>query len=481
MNQGNVWTHKGTFILAAVGSAVGLGNIWRFPYMIGENGGGAFILVYALTVLFVGIPILMAETLIGRIGRKSPISSITALSKLHKTSPIWKIIGWMGALAALLILSFYSVIAGWSIHFGFVEFSGRLQGVSPEAIALEFTNLLANPYLLMFYHTFFMVASAVVVGRGVHKGLEKGLRILMPLLFIMLLIILAYGVVFGEIEQAADYLFSFKLSELSLQGWLAAMGQAFFSLSLGLGSIMAYGAYMPSRESITRAAITVAFADTGVAIIAGLAIFALVFGASLDTGSGPGLMFVTLPIAFANIPFGNLFGGLFFVLVFIAALSSSISLIEPVTAYLVEKFKLNRMQAVSVVAFAAWLLGIFTVLSFNIWSENTIFHHFFNKTAFDSIDFLTSNILLPLGGVLTALFVGWALTNKEIQNELGTNQVWYTLWQLSVRFVAPLVVLYIFIRGLGLISGDIFPLIIALGFMLSFLIGRRLFRNRIQN
>ncbi len=474
MSQSNVWTHKGTFILAAVGSAVGLGNLWRFPYMIGENGGGAFILVYALTVLFVGIPILMAETLIGRSGRKSPILAMTELTKSHNTSPAWQVIGWMGALAALLILSFYSVIAGWSVHFGLVEFSGRLSGADAASIGAVFSGLLDNPLLLMLYHTIFMLASAVIVGLGIHKGLEKGLRILMPLLFVMLLMILAYGVVFGEIGQAASYLFSFKLSELSLQGWLAAMGQAFFSLSLGLGAIMAYGAYMPSRESISRSAITIAIADTGVAIIAGLAIFSLVFAAGQETAAGPGLMFVTLPIAFADIPFGSLFGGLFFILVFVAALSSSISLIEPVAAYLVERFSLSRMQAVGAMAFVAWLLGILTVLSFNLWAESSVFHALFGKSAFDSIDFLASNILLPLGGVLIALFAGWALTREEVQRELGTNPTWYSLWQISVRYVAPVAVLYIFIRGIGLVSGDIWPLIIALGFMLSFVGGRSL-------
>lgn len=474
MSQSNVWTHKGTFILAAVGSAVGLGNLWRFPYVVGENGGGAFILVYALTVLLVGLPILMAETLIGRHGRQSPIMSMIALTKSHNTSKIWQVIGWMGALAALLILSFYSVIAGWSVHFGIQQFSGSMQGASHEAIATVLDNLLASPVLLLVYHTLFMVASAIIVGLGVHRGLEKGLRIIMPLLLVMLLLVLAYGAVYGEMGQAASYLFSFNLSALSLQGWIAAMGQAFFSLSLGLGAIMAYGAYMPARESISKSAATIALADTGVALVAGLAIFALVFAAQLDPASGPGLMFISLPIAFSAFPAGALFGGVFFILVFFAALSSSISLIEPVAAFLVERFRLSRLQAVCAMAATAWLLGILTVLSFNVMAEGTIFHTLFKRSAFDSIDFLATNILLPVGGVLIALFAGWALSRAEVERELGTNARWFLLWQFAVRYVAPTAVLFVFLKGLGFTSGDVWPLVVALGFMASFVAGRSL-------
>ncbi|MCA1770110.1 MAG: sodium-dependent transporter [Halomonas sp.] len=471
MSTHNVWTHKGTFLLAAVGSAVGLGNLWRFPYLTGENGGGAFILVYALTIFAVGIPILIAETMLGRNSRRSPIMGMRFLTRTHNTSRAWESIGWLGAASAFLILSFYSVIAGWAIHYTWQMLTGSLVGADAETISAGFDALLASPALLTLYHTLFIIASGLIVGMGIHKGIESGLRIIMPALFIILLVVLAYGVTNGDFRAAASFLFTFNIADLSLEGWLAAMGQSFFTLSLGMGAIMAYGAYMSSEISLTRTALAIAVVDTAVAMVAGLAIFSLVFGAGLDAGQGPGLMFVTLPLAFAEMPFGALVGGVFFILVLGAAISSSISLIEPVAAFLVERFDLTRPQAVFAMVLASWALGLLTVASFNVYAEGTIFHTLFGRSAFEFIELLT-NIFMPLGGLLIALFAGWALTHSEVMKEMRTNETWFAIWRLLVRFVAPAAVAFVFLRAIPQVEGYLIPAIGALVIVGAFAAGR---------
>ena len=306
---------------------------------------------------------------------------------------------------------------------------------------------------------------------GIHRGIESGLRIMMPALFLILLVVLAYGVANGDFGAAASFLFTFNLADLSLEGWLAAMGQSFFTLSLGMGAIMAYGAYMSSDLSLTRTAISIAVVDTAVAMIAGLAIFSLVFGAGLDAGQGPGLMFVTLPLAFAEMPFGALIGGVFFILVLGAAISSSISLIEPVAAYLVERFDLTRPQAVFAMVVASWALGLLTVVSFNVYAEGTIFHALFGRSAFDFIELLT-NIFMPLGGLLIALFAGWALTTSEVLKEMRTNQAWFGIWRFLVRFVAPAAVAFVFLRAIPQVEGYLIPTIGAVVIVGAFAAGR---------
>ncbi|MFN3581699.1 MAG: sodium-dependent transporter [Pseudomonas sp.] len=471
MSSRNIWTHKGTFLLAAVGSAVGLGNLWRFPYLAGENGGGAFILVYAITIAMVGIPILIAESLLGRASRKSPIMGMQYLTESHGTSKGWQTIGWMGAAAAFIILSFYSVIAGWAIHYSALMFSGSLTGADAEAIGDSFGALLAAPDLLLLYHTLFIAASGLIVGLGIHKGIESGLRFMMPALFLILLVVLVYGVMVGDAGAALSFLFTFNLADLSLEGWLQAMGQSFFTLSLGMGAIMAYGAYMSGEVSLTRTAISIALVDTVIALMAGVAIFSLVFGSGLEAGQGPGLMFVTLPIAFAELPGGAMLGGVFFVLVIGAALTSAISLVEPVAAWLVERFGYSRPLAVAIMVGACWLLGLLTVFSFNVWESESLSHDWFGRSPFDVLEFIT-NILMPLGGLLIALFAGWALTREEVVKEMATSETWFTVWQFLVRFVAPTAVAFVFLRTIPQIQGNLVPAVLALLMIGAFSVGR---------
>ncbi|MCW4152999.1 sodium-dependent transporter [Halomonas sp. 18H] len=478
MSTNNIWTHKGTFLLAAVGSAVGLGNLWRFPYLAGENGGGAFLLVYIVTLCIVGVPILIAEILLGRSSRRSPIMGMRFLSRTHKASRAWESIGWLSAAAALIILSFYSVIAGWALHYTWRMLTGALIDADAATVASGFESLLASPSLLTLYHTLFIAASGLIVGLGVHRGIENALRLMMPALLVILLVILTYSVMHGDMPAAADFLLTLQLSDLSFEGWLAAMGQSFFTLSLGMGALMAYGAYMPGKASLSRTALAIVIIDTAVALIAGLAIFALVFGAELDPAEGPGLMFTTLPLAFTEMPGGSLIGAVFFVLVIGAAISSAISMIEPVAAFLVERFDLSRAQSVAIMTIACWGLGLLSVFSFNVWASDSPFHAALSISAFELMELLT-HILMPLGGLMVALFAGWALTHGEIMKELQTSEGWLHTWRFLVRFVSPAAVAFIFLRAIPQIEGYLIPLIGAVVIVGAFA-ASRLFRAEHQ-
>lgn len=427
------WSSRWTFILAATGSAVGLGNIWKFPYMAGDNGGGAFVLIYLACIFIIGIPIMLGEIMIGRRGRSSPANTMSFLAKEAGSSQAWTLLGATGALAGLLILSFYSVAAGWAMAYVF----GGFQETSAQAVNSEFNKFLANPAALLFWHSLFIVTTVVIVARGILKGLEAWINTLMPALFIIIILLCIYAMQTGAFIEGLTYLFKPDFSKINSDVLLAALGQAFFTLSLGMGAIMAYGAYMPANQNIGRTAITVAALDTGVALLAGIAIFPIVFANGLEPSEGPGLVFVTLPIAFANMPLGVLFGTLFFILLSIAALSSSISLIEPGVAWLVESLKTKRSYAAIALGAFAWTLGVFSALSFNLMSEFKIF----GMNFFDFTDFLTNQIMLPLGGIFIAIFVGWVMKKQDVLDELQIEEgILFKIWFFIIRFVAPVMV-----------------------------------------
>ena len=436
------WSSRWTFILAATGSAVGLGNIWKFPYMAGDNGGGAFVLVYLACICIIGLPIMLGEIMIGRRGRSSPANSMKSLAAEANTSSAWTLLGATGALAGLLILSFYSVAAGWAMSYIFNGF----QNITAESSSSSFNNLLSSPSSLIFWHSLFIAITVFIVARGILKGLEKWINTLMPILFLIILLLCIYAMQTGAFFEGLRYLFMPDFSKINPQVMLEALGQAFFTLSLGMGAIMAYGAYMPANQNIGKTAVSVAALDTGVALLAGIAIFPIVFANGLAPSEGPGLVFVTLPIAFSAMPLGILFGTLFFVLLSIAALSSSISLIEPGVAWLIESLKIKRITATALLGFTAWFIGLFSALSFNLLSEFTIF----GKNFFDATDFLTNQIMLPLGGIFIAIFVGWIMKKEHVLDELGFQENFiFKVWYFSVRFVAPtlvgLVFLYFFL------------------------------------
>jgi neurotransmitter:Na+ symporter, NSS family len=449
-----LWTSRWVFILAATGSAVGLGNIWKFPYITGQYGGGAFVLMYLLIILLVGIPVMVAEVMMGRRGGMSPINSMKKLAGQAEVTSRWKGLGYLGALSGFLILTFYSVIAGWSLYYIFAMPS-LLAGADAARVGEVFAGLLASPGTMLLCHTLFMVLTAVVVIQGVNRGLQRAALVLMPALFVMLLVLLGYALSSGGFDQALVFLFDFDFSKLGSEAVLVAMGHSFFSLSLGLGAIMAYGAYMPREVvsgrgvkkpvSIGSTVLTIALLDTVVALVAGLCIFPVVFANGLEPGAGPGLLFQTLPLAFAQMPAGLWFGTLFFVLVLFAAWTSSISLLEPLVAWRVEA-GWSRLKATLVLASAAWLIGIGSVLSFNLWSGHTLF----GKTVFGSLDFLTTNIMLPLGGLLIAVFAGWVMKDPHVRKELNMkNFRVYLGWRVAIRIIAPLAILAVFAHRVG--------------------------------
>ncbi len=445
-----MWSSRLAFFLAATGSAVGLGNIWRFPYITSESGGGAFVLIYLACILIVGLPVMLAEILIGRRGRMSPINSIRTLVDEVGASRAWIGIGWIGIVAGFLILSFYSVVAGWTMHYGFLYVKELFGGVSITDAGATFNALLTNPSEMTFWHGLFMVLTFSVVALGVERGLERSVTILMPMLFILLLILLGWGMNTGHFGEAVGFLFQPDWSKVSGSMVVVAMGQAFFSLSLGMCAIMTYGAYLPSGVSIPKVGLAVAAADTCVALIAGLAIFPIVISYGIDpAGGGPGLMFTSLPLAFNEMPFGILYGAMFFGLLTVAAWTSSISLLEPATAYLIERAQVSRKTAAVIIGLLAWLAGLASVLSFNLWSEISIG----GRSIMDAIEHVSSNIMLPLGGMLIAVFAGWALAKQLTREELGRSMPgWlYTIWLWLVRIVSPVLILIVLISLMGLI------------------------------
>ncbi len=456
MHTGDVqknWSSRLVFLMAAVGAAVGLGNIWKFPYTAGVSGGGAFVLVYIGAVLAIAIPIVMAELLIGRRARRSPIESFKKLATEAGASRGWQITAWLNLGAAFLILSFYSVIAGWAMAYVPKLAMGVFAGADAKLTSGQFAELLSSPWTLIIWHSVFMGLSVAIVARGVQQGIESAVKFLMPALFIMLLLMVFYAAVAGDMAAAVNFLFAVDFSKVTSDVVLSAVGQAFFSVSVSMGILVAYGAYLPETVNIPKAAAIIAFADTMVAILAGLAIFPLVFGNGLDPAEGPGLIFVTLPIAFGNMPLGSLFGSVFFLLLVFAALTSSIALMEPVVAWAQENRQIKRSVTATVIGFAAWGTGLATVFSFNVLSDfhPLPFTPLEGKTMFDLLDFTTTNLMLPVGGILIAIFAGWILSSESTREELGLpDGMLFKAWQLLLRIVAPLALAKVLWDGLGI-------------------------------
>lgn len=441
MNQNKIWQGNWTFILAAAGSAVGLGNIWKFPYMVGTNGGSAFVLVYLLCILLIGLPVMMAETYLGRYGRKSPINSIKKLAIDFNLSPHWKILGWLGALAGLMILSYYSVFAGiaGAYIFNFMP----ANEIDPVNYSIDYFNQFVNsPLKMIFWHTLFIGITCLIVGKGVVEGIGKTINFLMPTLFFLIILLCIYSSFTGDFLRAFYFLFDADFSKISSSVIIAAMGQAFFTLSIGMGAIMAYGAYMPEDQPIGRTIPIIIILDTSVALIAGLTIFPIVFSNPvLSVSSGPGLLFETLPVAFSSLPYGGMFASIFFILISIAAISSSVSLIEPFTAWVEEQKILSRKLGVLILGLLAWLLGLGSIFSFNIWKDVT----FFGFDFLSLMDLLTNNIMLPLGGLTICMLVGWVLDKEQIRKDIKLNSSLYNFFVICLRYIAPISIGTIFL------------------------------------
>lgn len=429
--------------MAATGAAVGLGAIWKFPYMAGDNGGGAFVLVSVLAIVFIGIPVMMGEILLGRLGRANPIATMRKLANNQQLSPKWQVLGWWGALALLLILSFYSVIAGWSIAYIIKAWTGQLQNLTPDAITLLWNNFLNDPIGLLVWHSIFMFMTLWVVARGVQGGIERASRIMMPGLFIVLFILMIYSSIVGDLSAAVHFLLHPDFSKLTPSVLIDALGQAAFSLAIGAGCMLVYGCYVPEQTKIGTTVCVIAFLVIVVSLLSGLAIFPIVFANGLSPEGGPGLMFKVLPIAFSQMPAGAFFGGLFFLMLWFAAWTSSISLAEPLVVILIEHFKLSRVKASILIGTIAWTLGLLAVFSFNVLSDFKLLgqYDFFSVL----VDFPT-NIILPTGALCFAIFAGWLLSPNTAQQTMHIQQPFmFKAWQFSIRFVAPLGILTVFL------------------------------------
>ena len=443
MNTSKIWQGNSTFILAAAGSAVGLGNIWKFPYMVGSNGGSAFVIVYLLCILIIGLPVMASEILIGKYGRKSPINSLKKISIDFNLNKAWKYLGVLGAFAGVLILSYYSIFAGISFSYMFNIFPSGLENPS-EYSTSYFSSFAASPLKLILWHSIFMFFTCVIVGYGVVKGIGRSVSFLMPIFFIFIILMAIYSSLTGDIDSTLFFLFNPNFSALTPQVIISAMGQSFFSLSIGMGAIMAYGAYIPENQLIGKTVLSIILLDTFVALIAGIVIFPVVFNNSeLMVNAGPSLIFETLPVAFYSLPFGNFFSVLFFVLLSIAALSSSISLLEPFTAWMEEKIKIERRIIVCILGLLIWVIGLGSIFSFNIWADIK----FFGLNFLEGLDYLTNNIMLPLGGFFIALLTGWILPKHFLEENLNIKKSLFKPLLFCLRYLSIGAILLIFLNS----------------------------------
>ena len=414
--------------------------------MAGENGGGAFVLVYLACVFIIGLPIMMAEILLGRRGRRNPVATMQLLGEEEAGSSQWRWVGILGVTTGFLILSFYSVIAGWAVAYIFEGGSGAFRGADPDAVGAIFGALTSDPMRSGLWHTIFMLITVFVVALGVERGLERAVRVMMPALVILLLLLLAYAMVEGEFARGLAFMFRPDFSALTAEGVLGALGQAFFTLSVGMGAIMAYGAYLPNEESIGRTALAVVVADTGIAILAGLVIFPIAMANGVESSAGPGLVFESLPLAFGQMDAGVLVSIAFFVLLSFAAWTSAISLMEPAVTYFIEHFGFTRVGAALGVGAIIWCLGLLTVMSFGPWSDEL----FLKGTIFDNLDYLTNNIMLPLGGLAIVVFAGWFMARNSTADELDPAAgMLYRCWRISARYLAPVAILLVMLNAIG--------------------------------
>lgn len=451
-NADRHWSSHLMFLAAAIGSAVGISNVWKFTYVAGENGGGAFVLIYLGAIALVALPALIAEFLLGRRGGASVVKSMENLATRDGIHPAWRYYGQMAALGAFIALSFYAVVAGWTLDYFIQALGNGFDGFSAEQSSAALGVLMESPGRMIASQTVFLGLTALTVAAGIRGGLERVLRWLTPALFLILFLLLIYAVIAGDFAAGARFLFLPDFSRLSGQTVLLAVGQAFFSLGIGLGVLFTIGAYMDQKSSIVRASIVVAVADGGVALLAGLAIFPIVFAHGLSPAEGPGLIFATLPIAFGQMPAGIVLGPLFFLLMAIAALTSAITILETVVATILDYSDLSRGKIVLVTSLLLWLAGLGTVFSFSSLSDFyplSFIPAFESRTIFSSLDYLVSNFMMPLGGVLVAVLAGWGLSRQATRDELALrNDLLYGLWRLLVRYVVPVAIALVFIVNL---------------------------------
>jgi NSS family neurotransmitter:Na+ symporter len=439
------------FVLAAAGSAVGLGNIWKFPYITGVNGGGAFVLIYLVCIALVGLPVMAAEILLGRASQKSPVGAFRALGGGR-----WIVVGWLGVVCGFVILSYYSVVAGWALHYTWLSVTGQIVGLGPEGVGPVFNALFESNSLNLFWHVVFMILTIAVILGGVGRGIERWARILMPTLFGLMLILLANSFTMDGFAQGFDFVFGFHTENLTRAGVLEALGHAFFTLSLGMGAMLTYGSYLRKNDDIVSASVAISALDTALALTASLALFPIIFTFGMEPGAGPGLVFVSIPIALSQMAGGSFFSAVFFFLLVFAALTSAVSLLEVATSYLIDEKGWSRRKAALTAGGVIVVAGIPSALS----GGTALFGSTFAATIgqgrnwFDTFDYLASNWLLPLGGLGIALFTAWRLDDAIRHRAFleGTNlAIFYKVWLLLLKFVVPFGISLIFLHAIGVV------------------------------
>jgi len=444
------WATGLGFVLAAAGSAVGLGNIWRFPYITGENGGGLFVLIYLVCIGLIGLPVMIGEVMIGRSAQRSTVSAF----KHHAgDSTAWKGLGWLGVTVAYLMLSFYGVVAGWTLHYTVLLASGAIAGRSPQEVQAMFSILNQDAALNLFWFVLFILLTVLVVLGGVKRGIERWSVILMPALLLMLVALLVKSLFLEGFSEAATFVFSLDAGSLTPGGILEAMGHAFFTLSLGMGGMLTYGSYLSRRESIVGNAVAVSVLDTVIALLACMVIFPITFSYGLEPSGGPGLVFTSLPTAFAQMPAGSLLGTVFFALLVFAALTSAIALLEVATSYLIDEKGWTRRKATTASAAGVILLGLPSALTGSTVVFGQGMQNLLGSDWFTFVSALVSNWMLPIGGLGMAVFAGWVLPDRLRRAEFTTGTRWgrvYGLWLLALRFLVPLAVTAVFLHSVGL-------------------------------
>ncbi len=447
-NSRDSFSSRFAVIAAVAGSAIGLGNIWRFPYVAGENGGGAFLIIYLFFVFAIGIPVMTSEFVIGRAGQKNPYGSFR---KLAPAQP-WYLIGIMGVAAAFMILAFYTTVSGWTLEYFYQTLTGNLAGKNDSELTLMFDEFLQGSYRPVIWFLVFMGFTGFIILSGVKNGIERYTKMLMPILFVLLIALCIRSVTLEGSRAGLNFLFYPDFSKITPKVILEALGQAFFSLSIGMGTLITYGSYINKRENLGSSAMAVSIADTVIAVIAGVAIFPAVFALGGSPASGTGLVFIVLPGIFQKMPLGQVFQLIFFILLSVAALTSTISVLEVIVAYLAEELKMTRRKATIAATLMVSVLGIVTVLSMGSLRNFTIA----GKIIFGMLEFLTSNIMLPLGGLFIVIFIGWSFspqrTKDELTNEGKIKAGYLPVYMFIVRFVAPVAIAMVFLYSLGILK-----------------------------
>ncbi len=444
------WSSRFGFLMASVGFAVGLGNIWRFPYITGENGGAAFVLIYLACAFGIGAPILIAEILIGRRGQGSPTTAMASVARENGKSRHWRLVGGMGLLAAYTIEIVYAVVVGWVLWYLFKAITTGFAGFDSVSANAEFAAVLGDNLGMLFWTLMGLAITGLIIYAGVKDGIERAVTVLMPLLFVLLVGLAVYNYFASPVSQqghgfsrAVSWLFTPDFSKIGFASVLAAVGQAFFSLSAAMAGMMVYGSYLPKSVSITRSVLIIVTLDTGVALLAGLVVFPVVFSNGMDPAAGAGLIFKTLPVGFAQMPGGHGFSVLFFLMLAVAGITSMVGLVEAVNSWLEERFDMPRHKSALLLVASIAVFSVLSILSYNAMDHWTINGRNFN----DSMDYFSNQILLPVGGLLIAIFVGWFVSRAVSEDELGSTAGDYRIWYFLIRFVVPPAVLVIFVMG----------------------------------